>query len=153
MAKASPLRRRRIEDMTIRNLSPATQQSYIHAVARFSLFFRCSPDRLGLEEVRRFQLHLLARGISWSGLNQIVCALRFFYGTTLGRTELPGRIAYAHEPRKLPEVPGTEEVVQFLDAVANPKHRIALITAYDTGLLAAKVVHLKLADIDSSRMT
>jgi integrase/recombinase XerD len=152
MAKASPLRRRMIEDMTVRNLSPATQQSYIHAVARFSLFFRCSPDRLGLDEVRRFQLHLVTRGISWSGLNQIVCGLRFFYGTTLGRTDLPERIAYAREPRKLPVVLGAEEVVRFLDAVANPKHRVALITAYATGLRAAEVVHLKIADIDSSRM-
>ena len=152
MAKANPLRRRMIEDMTVRNLSPARQQSYIHAVARFSLFFRCSRDRLGPEEARRFQLHLLARGISWSGLNQIVCALRFFYGTTLGRTELPERIAYAREPRKLPVVLGAEEVVRFLDAVANPKHRVALITAYATGLRAAEVVRLKLADIDSSRM-
>jgi site-specific recombinase XerD len=141
-----------IEDMTVRNLSPATQQSYIHAVARFSLFFRCSPDRLGLDEVRRFQLHLVTRGISWSGLNQIVCGLRFFYGTTLGRTDLPERIAYAREPRKLPVVLGAEEVVRFLDAVANPKHRVALITAYATGLRAAEVVHLKIADIDSSRM-
>jgi len=152
MAQLSPLRRRMIEDMTVRNLSPATQQSYIHAVAGFSLFFPCPPDRLGAEEMRRFQLHLLARGISWSGLNQIVCARRFFYGTTLGRTELPERIAYAREPRKLPVVLGTEEVVRFLDAVANPKHRVALITAYATGLRAAEVVRLKLADIDSSRM-
>ena len=152
MAEASPLRRRMIEDMTVRNLSPATQRCYIHAVARFSRFFRCSPDRLGLEDVRRFQLHLVARGISWAGLNQIVCALRFFYGTTLGRTELPDRIAYAREPRKLPVVLGAEEVVRFLDAVANPQHRVALITAYATGLRACEVAHLRLADIDSSRM-
>ena len=68
MAEVSPLRRRMIEDMTVRDLSPATQQSYIHAVSRFSLFFHRPPDRLGVEEVRRFQLHLVARGIFWSGL-------------------------------------------------------------------------------------
>src|SRR5712691_9822844 len=57
MAEMSPLRRRMIEDMTVRNLSPATQRSYVHAVAKFSRYFGCSPDRLGLEDVRAFQVH------------------------------------------------------------------------------------------------
>jgi integrase len=48
MAQMSPLRRRMIEDMTLRNLSRQTQQSYIYAVAKFSRHFNRSPDRLGL---------------------------------------------------------------------------------------------------------
>ena len=92
MATMSPLRRRMIEDMTVRNLSPATQRSYVHAVAKFSRYFGCSPDRLGLEDVRAFQVHLVANGISWAALNQTVCALRFFYGVTLGH----GRDSGAH---------------------------------------------------------
>ena len=104
MAEMSPLRRRMIEDMTVRNLSPATQRSYVHAVAKFSRHFGCSPDRLDLEEVRAFQVHLVANGISWAALNQTVCALRFFYGVTLGHREIPERIPYAREPRKLPVV-------------------------------------------------
>jgi hypothetical protein len=91
----SPLRRRMIEDMTVRNLSPATQQSYLHAVSKFSRHFGRSPDRLGLEDVRAFQVHLVATGMSWPALNQIVCALRFFYGVT---AVIPERIAYAREP-------------------------------------------------------
>ena len=75
MAELSPLRRRMIEDMTVRNLSPATQRSYIHAVAKFSRYFGCSPDRLGLEDIRAFQVQLVAQGISWPALNQTVCAL------------------------------------------------------------------------------
>ena len=59
MATMSPLRQRMIEDMTIRNLSPATQQSYIYAIAKFSRHFGCSPDRLSLEQVRAYQLHLI----------------------------------------------------------------------------------------------
>ena len=93
MATMSPLRRRMIEDMTIRNLSPATQQSYLHAVSKFSRHFGRSPDQLGLEDVHAFQLHLVATGISWPSLNQIVCALRFFYGVTLGQDAVPERIA------------------------------------------------------------
>lgn len=58
-----------IEDMTVRNLSPATQQSYIHAVAKFSRYFGRSPDRLGVEDVRAYQVHLISTGISWASLN------------------------------------------------------------------------------------
>src|SRR5262245_34991077 len=97
MAQISPLRRRMIEDMTVRNLSPATQQSYLNAVSKFSRYFSRSPDRLGLEDVHAFQVHLVATGISWPALNQIVCALRFFYGVTLGQDTVPERIAYARE--------------------------------------------------------
>jgi integrase/recombinase XerD len=82
MAEISPLRRRMIEDMTVRNLSPATQQSYVNVVAKFSRFFGRSPDRLDLEDVPAFQAHLVAAGASWPALNQFVCALRFFYGIT-----------------------------------------------------------------------
>lgn len=70
MAELSPLRRRMIEDMTVRNLSAATQRSYLHAVSRFSRHFDRSPDRLGLEEVRAFQVHLVSSGLSWPALNQ-----------------------------------------------------------------------------------
>ena len=54
MAQMTPLRRRLLDDMTVRNLSPATQQSYVYAVAKFSRFFGLPPDRLGVEEVRAY---------------------------------------------------------------------------------------------------
>ena len=82
-AAVSPLRRRMIDDMSLRNLSPVTQRSYVHAVKRFSRYHGRSPDQLGLEDVRAFQVYLVSQGISWSALNQTVCALRFFYGITL----------------------------------------------------------------------
>ena len=141
-----------IEDMTVRNLSPATQRSYLHAVAKFSRYFGRSPDQLDLEDVRAYQVQLVARGISWPALNQIVCALRFFYGVTLGQSDLPERIPYAREPRKLPLVLGADEVVRFLEAVPGLKSRTALTTAYAAGLRASEAVRLKIGDIDSSRM-
>jgi len=152
MAEMSPLRRRMIEDMTVRNLSPATQRSYVHAVSKFSRYFACSPDRLGLEDVRAFQVHLVATGISWPGLNQTVCALRFIYGVTLGHGEIPERIPYAREPRKLPVVLSADEVVRFLEAVPSLKTRAALTTAYAAGLRASEAVGLKVGDVDSGRM-
>ena len=152
MAELSPLRRRMIEDMTIRNLSPATQRSYIHAVSKFSRHFGRSPDRLGLEAVRAFQVHLISTGISWAALNQTVCALRFFYGVTLGQAEIPERIAYARRPRTLPVVLSADEVVRFLEAVPSLKTRAALTTAYAAGLRASEVVGLRIYDIDNQRM-
>ena len=151
MAEMSPLRRRMIEDMTIRNLSPATQRSYVHAVAKFSRYFGRSPDRLGLEDVRAFQVHLVSTGISWPALNQTVCPLRFFYGVTLGHAEIPERIVYARAPRTLPVVLSADEVVRFLEAVPSLKTRTALTTAYAAGRRASETVGLKVGDIDSGR--
>jgi len=141
-----------IEDMTVRNLSPATQRSYVHAVAKFSQHFGKSPDQLGLEDVRAYQVHLASKGMAWASFNQIVCALRFFYRVTLARAEMPERIAYAREPRRLPVVLSAEEVVRFLEAVAGLKSRAALTTAYAAGLRVSEVVALKVGDIDSKRM-
>lgn len=152
MAELSPLRRRMIEDMTVRNLSPATQRSYINAVQKFSRYFDRSPDRLDLEDVHAFQVHLVSTGISWASLNQIVCALRFFYGITLGQNDVPERIPYARKPRTLPVILSADEVVQFLEAVSSLKARVALTCAYAAGLRVGEVCGLKVHDIDSSRM-
>ena len=152
MAEMSPVRRRMIEDMTIRNLSPATQRSYIHAVSKFSQYFHRSPERLGLEDVRAYQVHLASKGVAWASLNQVVCALRFFYGVTLGHGTIPERIAYAREPRKLPIVLSADEVVSFLEAIPSLKSRTALTTVYAAGLRVSEVVFLKVTDIDSQRM-
>jgi integrase/recombinase XerD len=147
----SPLRRRMIDDMTIRNMSPSTQRSYLHAIEGFSRFFGRSPDRLSVEDVRTYQVHLAGKGIAWATLNQIVCALRFFYGHTLRQDEVPERIPYARQPRTLPEVLSGEEVVRFLEAVSSLKCRIALTTAYATGMRVSEVVAVEIRNIDSDR--
>jgi site-specific recombinase XerD len=153
MATLSPLRRRFIEDMTVRNLSPTTQQSYVYAVAKFSRFFdNRSPDRLGLAEIRAFQLHLVAQKHAWSSINQVVAALRFFFGVTLDRKDVIAKIPTAKEPRRLPVVLSADEVVRFLEAVPNLKHRTALTTAYAAGLRVSEVLSLTIHNIDSSRM-
>jgi site-specific recombinase XerD len=141
-----------IEDMTVRNLSPTTQQSYIHAVKKFSQYFGRSPDRLGLEQVHAYQLHLVSRGVAWATLNQVVSALRFFYRVTLSRTDLPELIPYARVPKKLPVILGQQEVARFFEAVDGLRPRVALTTAYAAGLRASEVVALHIEDIDSSRM-
>ena len=152
MAETSPLRRRMIEDMTVRNLSPATQQSYLYAVAKFSRHFGVPPAQLGTEQVCAYQLHLIAQKRSWSHINQVACALRFFYGVTLGQTEAVARIVSGREPEKLPPVLAPEEVTRVLEAVAGLRNRVALTMAYATGLRIGEVTRLKVAAIDSRRM-
>ena len=152
MATTSPLRQRMIEDMTIRNLSQATQQSYIYAVRKFSRFFGKSPARLGVEDVRAYQLHLIAKKRSWSHINQTACALRFFYGVTMGQQEAFERIVNGREPEKLPPVLTPEEIARFLEAVAGLRNRVALTTAYAAGLRIGEVCRLKPASIESKRM-
>jgi signal transduction histidine kinase len=121
-------------------------------VSKFSQYFGRSPDRLDPEDVRAYQVHLASRGVSWGSLNQVVCALRFFYGVTLDQATIPERIPYAREPRKLPTVLSADEVVRFLEAVSSLKARVALTTAYAAGLRVSEVAALRVRDIDSQRM-
>ena len=141
-----------IEDMTVRNLSRSTQQSYLYAVAKFSRHFNRAPDQLGMEDVRAYQLHLVAQKRSWSHINQVACALRFFYGITLGHKEALERIVTGKEPEKLPPVLSPEEIRGFLEAVAGLRNRVALTTAYAAGLRIGEVSRLKVSSIDSKRM-
>jgi integrase/recombinase XerD len=148
----SPLRRRMIEDMTIRKLAPKTQASYIRAVRDFSIFLGRSPDQASAEDLRRYQLHLASSGVSIPNQNIRVTALRFFFSVTLGRGEITGRMPFVREPRKLPVVMSPEEVARLLAAAPGLKYRAALSLAYGAGLRANEVVSLKVGDIDSTRM-
>jgi site-specific recombinase XerD len=140
-----------IEDMTIRNLSPATQQSYVYAIRKFSRHFGASPDRLGIEDVRAYQLHLIAKKRSWSHINQTACALRFFYGVTMGQQEAFERIVNGRKPEKLPPVLAPDEIARFLEAVVGLRNRVALTTAYAAGLRIGEVCRLKVTSIDGER--
>ena len=148
----SPLRRRMIEDMTIRKLAPKTQASYIRAVRNFTIFLGRSPDGASAEDLRRYQLHLASSGISVPSQNATVTALRFFFAVTLERSEVTERLPFVREPRKLPVVLTPEEVARLLNAAPGLKYKAALSVAYGAGLGAAEVVSLKVSDIDSKRM-
>jgi integrase/recombinase XerD len=148
----SPLRRRMIEDMTIRKLAPKTQQGYIRTIKDFAAFIGRSPDKASFEDVRRFQLHLAKNGAQVPILNHTVAALRFFFRVTLKRFAIIEHTRFIHEPRKLPVVLSPEEVARLLDAAPGLKYKAALSVAYGAGLRAAEVISLKIPDIDSKRM-
>src|ERR1700720_1663585 len=148
----SPLRRRMIEDMTIRKFARKTQHDYLQRVKNFAAYLGRSPDTASSEDVRHYQLHLTASGVGVPTVNQTVSTLRFFFKVTLGRPDLVERTAFVREPRKLPVVLSPEEVIRLLNAAPGLKYKAALSVAYGAGLRAAEVVSLKISDIDSNRM-
>ena len=148
----SPLRRRLIEDMTIRRLRPRTQHDYIRHVKSFADFLGRSPDKATAEDVHRYQLRLASIGTTVPTVNASATALRFFFKVTLKRSDLADELVSAREPRRLPVVLSPEEVGRLLTSATNIKHKAVLSLAYATGLRASEVVSLKLTDIDRERM-
>jgi site-specific recombinase XerD len=148
----SPLRRRMIEDMTIRKLAAKTQHDYLQRVKDFAVFLGRSPDTAKAEDVRRFRLHLASSGAGTPKINATVSALRFLFNVTLDRTELARHLSFVYEPRKIPIVLSPEEVARFLEAAPGVKYKAALSVAYGAGLRVSEVVSLKVSDIDSKRM-
>lgn len=147
------LRQRMIDDLKLRNRSPRTIQSYIAHVAHFARHFGKSPELLGLEEIRQYQVYLVnERRVSWSTLNQFVCALRFFYRHTLGRKESVEHIPFPRQPKKLPVVLSQTEVQRLLAAVRDEQVRVLLMATYAAGLRLSEAIHLQVSDIDSQRM-
>ncbi len=147
------LRQRMLEDLRVRNYSLGTQQRYIECVARFAKHFGKSPDQLGPKEIRSFQLYLVdEKNCSWTVLNQTVCALRFLYGTTLGKDWAVRHIPYAKGEKKLPVVLSQREATKLLQVVENIKHLTMLLLAYTGGLRVSEIANFAVTDIDSERM-
>jgi integrase/recombinase XerD len=149
----SPLRRRMIEDMTIRKLAPKTQHDYVQRVKNFAGFLGRSPATASTEDVRRYQLHLASSGARIPKINGSVSALRFFFDVTLDRADIAKHLSVVYEPRKVPVVLSTEEVRRLLEAAPGLKYKAALSVAYGAGLRVSEVVSLKVSDVDGARMT
>jgi integrase/recombinase XerD len=140
-------------DMAIRGLADTTRAQYHLNLRSFVRFAGRSPDDLTLDDVNAYQHHLVRRKISWSYFNQVVCALRFFYEVTLKKEGVVKQIPYARRTgRRLPVILSQEEVVRFITAIPNLKHRVVLMTIYATGLRISEVLRLRPDDIDSRRM-
>jgi integrase/recombinase XerD len=148
----TPLRQRFLDDLRLRNYSPRTLECYVAAVVRFARHFGRSPEELGPEEVRAFQLHLLDHDhASWSRFNQIVCALRFLYRVTLGRPDVVKMIPFGKRPKTLPAVLSRQEVLELFAALPDNAYRTLVRTTYACGLRISEVLRLRVADIDSQR--
>ena len=149
----TPLRQRFIEDMQLRNLAPTTQRSYLHYTVEFSKFYNCSPDKLDLEAVRQYQLHLLhERKLSPESINTFISSVQFLYLNTLQMPWDKSCFPRMRVASKLPVVLSPEEVAQYFEHVPSLKYRTALMLCYGAGLRISESVSLKVSDIDSQRM-
>ena len=149
----TPLRQRMTEDMEIRNLSPNTQLAYLQQVSSFAKYCQRSPEVVGPEEIRAYQLHLTTeRKLAPGSLSIIASALRFLYKVTLKRAWVDAEIPLPKKPFILPVILSREEVAHFFESIASRKHCTILMTAYAAGLRVSEVTRLKLTDIDSQRM-
>lgn len=150
----TPLRQRMTEDMQVRNLALNTQLSYVQQVSLFARHFNKSPEQLGPEDIRVYQIYLTnERKLSTSSILIAVSALRFLYNVCLKKNwSFEEVIPAPKKPQKLPVVLSPEEMLHFLECVANTKHRAILTTCYAAGLRISEAVHLKPTDIDPQRM-
>ena len=149
----TPLRQRMIDDMRMRKLEHKTQEAYIRAVCKLAVFLRRSPDTASVEDLRRFQLHLVDHGSSPITLNATLTGLKFLFDVTLDRHELMAKMQPVRVPHTLPVVLSREEVARLIAAAPNLKCQTALSVAYGAGLRASEVIALKVGDVDSKRMT
>src|SRR3974390_2021286 len=151
-APISPLRRRMMEDMTVRGFGEKTQSDYLRHVKNFTLFLGRSPDQAQPEDLRLYQVHQRKQGVQPPTMNGAVAALRFFFTKTCNRPEMARHLTLVRQPQKLPVVLTLEEVALLIEAAPGPKYKAALGVAYGAGLRVSEVANLRVSDIDSERM-
>ena len=151
--RTSPLRKRMLEDMQLRNYSAGTQRSYEHYLANYALHFSKSPEHLGLDDIRNYQLYLIEqRQLSPQSINCFVAAAKFLYTVTLDMPWTDAQFARMKVPEKLPVVLSQDEVKLFFKHVGIVRYRMILMLCYSSGLRISEAVQLTVADLDSERM-
>lgn len=149
----TPLRKRMIEELELRGMSPKTVKLYVDCVSRFARHFNKSPEKLGREELRAYLIYLLEeRKVALGTYKQALAALRFLYRWVLNRGEVVQDIRGPKEGRRLPVVLSFDEVHRFFAAISSFKHRTLLMFAYAAGLRVAEAANVRVSDIDSERM-
>src|SRR5436309_498032 len=147
----TPLRQHFLDELTRRNYSPRTVEAYLAGVLKLVRHCGRAPDQVNADDLRAFQMHLIAQQVSWSQFNQVSCALRFLYAHVLGRPDFVPYVPFAKKPRKLPVILSPEEVRRLLAAVHGDRARLMLRLCYGCGLRLSEGLHLRVADVDGGR--
>jgi integrase/recombinase XerD len=148
------LRKQMEADMALRGMADRTREAYLDGVAKLTKFYGRRPDQIGEADVQRYLLHLLQeRRLAHSSCNIVCSALEFFYRVTLKRRETEFCLPRPKVPAKLPQILSREEVATLIEKTTHLKHRALLMTTYGGGLRLLEACRLKVADIDSDRMT
>ena len=147
------LRKLMLDELQRRNYAQSTVRTYVKAIEDFARHFGKSPEKLGPEHIRAYQVHLFRdRKLAAGTVEQRGAALRFLYIKTLHRPYLPDQIPFPKRARRLPVVLSPDEVALLIDSAKNLMHRAMLMMLYATGLRRAELCRLKVTDIDSERM-
>ena len=147
------LRKMMLDELLRRNYSKTTVNGYLKIVAAFAEHFHRSPDQLGPEQIRAYQVYLFTeRKLGARTVGHHTAALRFFFCKTLKCNYPVEEVPYPKAPRSLPTILTQEEAVRLIDSASNLFHRAMLMTVYSTGMRRAEMCQLKVEDIDSDRM-
>lgn len=147
------LRRRMVQDMTIRGFTPGTQARYLEAIKALAQHYQRPPDQLTQEQIRAYLLYLIeTRKLAKSTLRIHLSALKFLYRWTLGQPWPVLALPRFQSDKKLPVVLSRAEVWCLLDQVRKPSARLSLILMYTCGLRVSEALRLRVQDIDSQRM-
>jgi site-specific recombinase XerD len=148
----TPLRKRYIDDLRLRNFSPGTVKVYVHEVEKFARHFGRSPRELSQEDIRAYLVHLIERGLARGTCVVVRNALRHLFTDTLGRPDCMEKLPRSKRERRLPEVLSREEVRRLFSVVTNLKQKALFMVAYDSGLRLSEIRNLRVEDVDSQRM-
>ena len=146
------LRQRMIEDMTARNLGPASHKSRLRAYKRFAIWLERSPDTATADNIRQFQLHLAETGVGTVTRNATMTGLRFLFRVTLRRHDLAAEIYHLKEPQKVPLVLDQDEAKRLLAMASSLRDQLLLSLGYGAGLRASEILRLRVKHIDSAQM-
>jgi len=147
------LRKRMLEELQRRNYSPNTIRPYLYAVEDFARFFGKSPDKLGQEHLRQYQLHLINDcKLTVETIAGRISAIRFFFVKVLHRPYREIDLVYPKRPERLPVILSEQEVARLIESASTSYHRVIVMTLYGTGLRREELSRLKLTDVDSQRM-
>jgi site-specific recombinase XerD len=137
------LRKQLNDHMTLRGLSPNTQEAYTNAVAGLAGYYHLSPDKLTNEQIQAYLIHLIKeRELAWSSCNVVFSGLRCFYSQVLRWDETRFHIPPRPREKKLPRILSLEQIHRLFQVTTNIKHRALLMTVYGGGLRVSEVVQL-----------
>jgi len=148
----TPLRRKMLADLQLRNYAARTQTMYLSRVAQMAAHLGRCPSRLTPEEVGDFlRYYRLEAGASLSAYKQMTAALRFLYRVTLKREGMVPHLPYPRRSERRPVVLSRDEITRLLTRLPTLKQRTIAMTLYGAGLRIAEALHLRVGDIDSTR--
>ena len=127
------LRDRMIDDMTSRNLGPASQRFHISSCRRFAAWLQRSPDAATPDDVKIFQRDLIESGISICNRNRIMTGVKFLFRVTLRRHDLAAEVFHLQEPKRVPLVLSQQEIKRLLVLAPSLRTRTMLSLAYGCG--------------------